>query len=432
MFESTTALVVLAATVAFLNYRVLKLPEAIGQMALSLGVSLCLVLAGVVYAPVRDLAREYVKNLNFGETVLHGLLGFLLFAGALQVNLRDLSRYAFAISTLSIASTILSTILVGCLLWFLVGFVGVELRLVDALLFGALISPTDPIAVLGIVRRAGISKSLETKIVGESLLNDGVAVVIFLVLADVASGSASPDAWHVAGLFIRQTLGGLTWGIIAGFIGYRLFKAIDNYQVEILISLALVMGSFVVGERLHVSAALAIVVVGLLVGNQGRQFAMSRTTVARLDAFWSAIDDILTSVFFVLIGLEMLELNLNARFLAAGALAIPVVLFARWASIVAPAAALLRLRRLDPGTISILTWGALRGGLSVAMALAIPSELGGTGNQSREVIIVMTWVVATFSILVQGLTVGRLARRWLQTGAGAPLGGARGRKMHSA
>jgi CPA1 family monovalent cation:H+ antiporter len=414
MFESLTVLIVLAAAVGFINHKFLKFPDAIGAMALTLAVSLTAIVAGSFFPPVRALANRFVEHLDFSEAVLHGMLGFLLFAGALHVNLNDLARFGVAIGALALASTFISTLIVGCLLWELLPLIGVELRFIECLLFGALISPTDPIAVLGIIRAAGISKSLEIKIVGESLLNDGVAVVIFLVLADIATGHAEPNAFHVLGLFAREALGGVAWGVIAGLVGYRLFKAIDNYQVEILMSLALAAGTFAAAERIGVSAPLAVVAAGLLIGNHGRSFAMSSTTVDHLDKFWATIDDILTNLFFVLIALEMLLIDLKLRYVAAGVLALVVVLLARWISIVVPAALLLRLKKLERGTLPILTWGALRGGLSVAMALSIPSQGDDRSSAARDAIIVMTWLVAAFSIIVQGLTVGPLARRWIK------------------
>jgi CPA1 family monovalent cation:H+ antiporter len=283
---------------------------------------------------------------------------------------------------------------------------------VYCLLFGALISPTDPIAVLALLKHIGAPKPLEVTIAGESLFNDGVGVVIFLGVLEVAVSGRDSSAGRFALLFAREAVGGAAFGLAIGYLAYRLIKSVDQYEVEIMLSLALAAGGYALANNLHLSGPMAMVVAGLLIGNQGRLFAMSPTTVERLDLFWKLIDEILNAVLFVLLGLEVLAVRFTGRHLAAGLLAIPIVLLARLLSVAGP----IRLLRREPmarGAVRVLTWGGLRGALSVAMALSLPREVGGEPVAAREVLVVMTYVVVVFSILVQGLTIGPLARRWL-------------------
>ncbi len=280
--------------------------------------------------------------------------------------------------------------------------------LVYCLLFGALISPTDPVAVLALLKRVGAPKALEVTIAGESLFNDGVGVVVFGGLLGVVSSGGSVQLGHLAELFLREAVGGAVFGLVIGYVAYRLLKPVDNYQVEIQISLALVAGGYALAQVLHLSGPIAMVVAGLLIGNHGRSFAMSPTTVEHLDSFWELIDEILNAVLFVLLGLEVLAVTFTVRHLAAGLLAIPAVLLARLVSVAVPVW-LLNLRSpIDRPTVRVLTWGGLRGAISVALALSLPHELA-----ERPLILVMTYVVVVFSILVQGLTIGPLARRWM-------------------
>jgi monovalent cation:H+ antiporter, CPA1 family len=412
MFDLVAALIVLTAALSYVNFRFLKLPDAIGVMVLAMAISLCGLVAGSFYPPVRTFAETFIARLDFGEAVLNGMLAFLLFAGALHVNLRELAGSALAIGVLAVVGTVLSTVMIGVLTWHLLAAIDVEMSLAHCLVFGALISPTDPIAVLGIVRRAGIAKSIETKIVGESLLNDGIAVVLFLILIDVTSGHTRLEARQLVALFGREVVGGVGLGLWTGFAAYRLCKSIDHYQVEILISLALAMGTFSLANHMHTSGPLAVVSAGLLLGNRGRTLAMSPTTVVRLDTFWETIDGILNSLLFVLIAIELLVLEFRWQYLAAGVMAVPVVLLARLISIAAPFAVFERWQQIERGAILILTWGGLRGGLSVAMALSISNRDSSIAVTERDAIFVMTWIVAAFSIVVQGLTIGRVARRW--------------------
>jgi CPA1 family monovalent cation:H+ antiporter len=407
-FDFVAILLVLAAGFSYLNHRVLKLPTTVGLMALTLAASLAAVALGFVFPAAEQQAAAFVRRIDFNQAVLHGLLGFLLFAGALHVNLGNLARQAFPVALLATAGVALSTLIVGGLTWGLLALLGRPLDFLHCLLFGALISPTDPIAVLSVLKKIGAPKPLEVTIAGESLFNDGVGVVLFLGLLEVGAGGHAFDPGHLAGLFLREVVGGAVLGLAAGYLAYRLLRTVDNYQVEILLSLALVAGGYALAEALDVSGPLAMVVAGLLIGNHGRVFAMSPRTVEHLDLFWELVDEVLNAVLFVLLGLEVLAIPFSGGHLVAGLLAVPVVLLARLASAGLPVWLLRRRRAVAPYTARLLTWGGLRGAISVAMALSLPREV-----PERELILVMTYVVVAFSVLVQGLTVGPLARRWL-------------------
>jgi CPA1 family monovalent cation:H+ antiporter len=413
IFDLIAILTVLAAGFSFLNFRLLKLPSTIGLMVLTLLLSVSIVVAGAFVPAVAHLARTVVERVDFNQALLHGMLGFLLFAGALHINLDDLIQQRWPIAVLSTLGVLLSTAIVGGLTWCLMGLLGLRVRPIDCLLFGALISPTDPIAVLGLLKQIGAPKPLEVQIAGESLFNDGVGVVIFLGLLEVASEQHAFDVGHLVSLFVWEAIGGALFGLGAGWLVYRLLKSVDNYQVEILLSLALVAGGYALADALHLSGPIAMVVAGLLIGNHGRSFAMSTTTSEHLDLFWELIDEILNAVLFVLIGMEVLILPFTATYLVAGLLAILVVLAARLVSVGLPVWLLRRWEAFDPAMVPILTWGGLRGGISVALALSLPGVGGRDAEPGREVILAMTYVVVVFSILVQGLTVGRLTRHWL-------------------
>jgi CPA1 family monovalent cation:H+ antiporter len=343
-------------------------------------------------------------DLDFGNTLLHGMLGLLLFAGALHIDLADLGTQRVAIGALALGSTLISTALVGGATYLLLGALNIPIRLVEAFLFGALISPTDPIAVLGILKSAGAPRELEVRIAGESLFNDGVGVVIFSVLASIAAGSSSSVS-GVGVLFVREAFGGAAFGLAVGYLGFRLLRSIDDYTSEVLITLALVTGGYAAAEVLHVSAPIAAVVAGLVVGNQGRRLAMSTQTRMHVDMFWKLIDEILNAVLFLMIGVMLMVVPLSARVAGAAAVAVVVVLAARLVSVAFPLALLRPFRKQQPHSVKILTWGALRGGISIAMALTLPT--GGT----RDIIIVMTYAIVAFSILVQGVTFGPFLRR---------------------
>ncbi len=405
-FEVASILISLTAGLAYFNARVLRLPSAIGLMATALVGSL--IVLGLDALDVTDVAPRVsalLDHVNLSYALLHGMLGLLLFAGALHVDLGDLRAYRLPITVLALGGTALSTAIVGVVSYFVLGAMGLELSLVHCLLFGALISPTDPIAVLGILKAAKAPKSLEVTITGESLFNDGVGVVFFLAIYGVAAGD-EVTAGSILRLFVQEAIGGALFGMALGYVGYRLLKSIDQYSVEILITLAIVLGGYVAAENLHVSAPIAAVAAGLLIGNQGRAFAMSDTTRDHLDTFWELIDEILNAVLFLLIGLEVVRLQLGLELLVASAVMIPLVLFARWSSVAIPLAALPKFRGQARGAVTLLTWGGLRGGISVALALSLPS------GPERNVILVITYSIVVFSILIQGTTLGRLTRRF--------------------
>ncbi len=398
-------LVSLTALLAYANHRLLRLPTTIGVMLIALLLSLALIAAGELGYGVEAWAEKIVARIDFNEALMHGMLSFLLFAGALHVDLNDLARQKLIIGTLATAGILLSTFLVGSALYLLLPLAGFALPFVWCLVFGALISPTDPIAVLGILKSAKVPKSLEVKVAGESLFNDGVGVVVFIVLLGVATrGDVSASA--VVGLFALEAIGGVLLGLGLGTLTYWMLKSVDSYQVEVLLTLALVMGGYALASALHTSGPIAIVVAGLFIGNQGRRWAMSDTTREHLDTFWELIDEILNAVLFVLLGLEILVLSFRGEYLVAGLLVIPVVLLARLISVGLPVHLMRRRRSFTPGAITVMTWGGLRGGISIALALSLPAD-----SAARELLIAVTYVVVVFSILVQGLSVSAVVRR---------------------
>ena len=402
LLNLAATLITLSALFSYLNHRYLRLPTTIGVMLFALVLSLMLIAFGMFDPRIEQFAEKFLAEIDFNKALMLGMLSFLLFAGALHININDLARHKWVILTLASGGVLLSTVIVGTLTWWLLAALGLQLSFVYCLLFGALISPTDPVAVLGILKTAGVPKSLETKIAGESLFNDGVAVVVFIVLFRIATGGAEVSPGGVAGLFLLEALGGVLFGLAIGFAAYSMLKSVDNYQVEILITLALVTGGYALAHAMHVSGPIAIVVAGLLIGNHGRLLAMSKTTRQHLDTFWELLDEILNAVLFVLIGLEILLLVFTRHYFVAGLLAIPIVLLARLLSVGLPIALMRQVRSFSPHVIKILTWGGLRGGISVALALSLPP------GPERNLIVAITYIVVVFSIAVQGLTVGKL------------------------
>jgi CPA1 family monovalent cation:H+ antiporter len=349
------------------------------------------------------------------------MLGFMLFAGSLHVDLGELAARKWPVAVLSTLGLFTSTVVVGLLTWAMLWALGTPARPIYCLLFGALISPTDPIAVMAILRTAGVPKDVEVTIAGESLLNDGVGVATFLGLFEIATGQAGFDPGRVAGIFLWEAAGGAALGFGLGWIVYRMLRSVDNYQVEVLLSVALVAGGYALANALHVSGPIAMVVAGLLIGNLGGAYAMSPTTVGNLHMFWELIDEVLNAVLFVLIGGAVLALTVTGPYLLTGVLGIPVVLLARFVSVAGPLAVMSKWGGFAKGTTRVLTWGGLRGGISVALALSIPVQVAGQAVPERDVLVVLTYVVVVFSILVQGLTVGPLARRWLRNQAHGPV-----------
>lgn len=419
IFDLMAIVTVLAAGFSYVNLRLLRLPATVGLMALSLVGSIAVVLVGTAFPAVQQHARAAVAGIDLGEALLRGMLGFLLFAGALHIDLTALNVHKGPIALLATAGVLISTGIVGVLMWGILALIGIPARFIDCLVFGALISPTDPIAVLGLLKEIGAPKPLEVQIAGESLFNDGVGVAVFTALLGVATSGQRPDPGHLAVEFLVEAVGGAVFGLVIGVLAYHLLKSVDEYKVEILLSLALVWGGYALADALPFSGPIAMVVAGLVIGNQGRRFAMSTTTREHLDLFWELVDEFLNAALFVIIGLEVMLLSLSGRYLAAGLLAIPAVLAARWIAVVLPVGFLRRWVRFEPRTVSILTWGGLRGGISVALALSLPGGASGVGP-ARDVIVTATYIVVAFSILVQGLTIGPLTHRWLSREAANP------------
>ncbi|WP_133011286.1 cation:proton antiporter [Marinomonas flavescens] len=416
-FSLISIVITLAAVSSYFNYRYIKLPTSIGVMVVALGASLILIIVGPYTEGLREQATKLVAQIDFDKVVLHSMLAFLLFAAAIHVKSQNLTREWLPIALLATIGTLLSTFIVGSLTWLVLDLLGLKIPFLHALLFGALISPTDPISVLAIMKSVGASKQLEAQVAGESLFNDGLGVVIFLLLLqlsglDRATGEAvasvhastSIDVTAVAMLLLKEIGGALLLAMAAGLLTYEMLRRVDNYQVEVLLTLALAMGLYALADSLDLSAPIAAVVAGLFLGNHGRVFAMSDKTREHLDTFWELVDEILNVVLFMLIGLEFLVLPIVGEWLLAGAIAIPIVMLARWLCVAGIIGPLSWVTVQSKGAISILTWGGLRGGISVAMALSLPE------SHSRSLILVLTYCVVVFSIIVQGLTMGRVIR----------------------
>lgn len=406
LYNAFAILTVLAALFAYLNHRFIRLPGTIGIMFISLLLSLALLVVGWIDPTLLSGVTRLVKSIDIYTIVMKIMLGFLLFAGAVHIDGRSFRSERWSILTYATIGTVLSTFVVGGLLYVLCGLLHFPLDFLYCLLFGALISPTDPIAVISILRQAHIPSTLEAKISGESLFNDGVAVALFIAIYEIVSpGPIQFDAGHIAGLFLREVGGGLAFGALLGYCGFFLLKSIDHYQVEVMITLALVMGGNLLADRLHISGPLAMVVAGLITGNTSRAGAMSETTRDYLDKFWEMTDEFLNAILFLLVGLELFVLPFNRIYIVLGLLCIPVVLLARWLSVVLPISFLRYLTTFEKNAIPILTWGGLRGGISVALALSIPMDMQG------ELFVTVTYIVVLFSVLVQGLTIGKMAKR---------------------
>ena len=481
-FDIAGILVALAAAFAFINHKLLKLPTTVGLMLLALLHAVALLLMDQIVPGMGVLtsAETLIGSIDFDQTLMQGMLGYLLFAGALHVNLNDLKQQTAVIALLATIGVLATTFIVGGLTYIITGWLGIEVRFIYCLIFGSIVAPTDPIAVLGIVKSLGAPKSLETKIAGESLFNDGVGVVVFIALLGIAGlgghgeshedhkkqdeasrvveqvhqdSSAHPNvasapttaaldgslaAAHVEGdhpnqdrddnehaemtaldvakLFALEAGGGLALGFVLGLLAFYLLRSIDHYATEILLSLAVVTGGYALAMKLHLSGPLAMVVAGLILGNHGRTLAMSDKTRDHLDTFWELVDELLNAVLFVLIGLEVLVLSFTGQYLLAGALAIPAALLARFLSVGAVVIALKQAtgREFAPHAIKVMTWGGLRGGISVALALSLKEEIHAQQSQYDnvgELVLTMTYVVVAFSILVGGLTMGPMLRR---------------------
>lgn len=406
IFQIIAILITLTALFSYFNYRYIKLPTTIGVMLIALAVSLLMIgLAALGFPGIRESATRVVGAIDFDDTLMQGMLSFLLFAGALHIDLSQLRENKWPIAALSVGGVILSTFIFGTLIYFVLNGLGLPLDYTYALLFGALISPTDPIAVLATLKSAKVGKNLEVTIAGESLFNDGVGVVAFIMLGEVVLSGQHISAGHVGMLFLHEAVGGALFGLIIGYVAFRFLKSVDNYQVEILLTLALVTGGYALAAVIHVSGPIAIVVAGVLIGNHGRRYAMSERTRHNLDTFWELIDEILNALLFMFIGLEVLLLVFTGKMLLAGLVAVPLLLLSRWTSVALPMTLLRSRTNLGRGAVRIMTWGGLRGGISVALALSLPA------GKERDLVLAVTYMLVVFSILVQGPTLNRVIRR---------------------
>ena len=407
VFNAASALVALAALFGLLNYHVLKLPSTIGIVVIALAASLCLigVDAAAPHLLVADTLRKAVDNVDFRATVLDGMLAFLLFSGALHMDFQELRKQVLTVSLTATFGVMLSTALVGVSFWWLAG-----IPLATALVFGALISPTDPIAVLGVLRNVRVPRALEMRIAGESLFNDGVGIVLVLVLSQIAfiapGHGGPPGIGDAVILFLREAGGGGLLGCVTGWVAFQLLRTVDEYTVEITMTLAIAMGTYAVAQALHLSGPIAVVVAGLWIGNAGVRYGMTDTTRQHALRFWHLVDEILNAVLFLLIGLEIVAVSLAWEALRLGLMMIPLVLLARMVSVGLSLRIAQPLSRPKRGVLAVMTWGGLRGAISVALALSLPD------NADRNLILTVTYVIVVFTIVVQGLTVGLLAQ-WL-------------------
>ena len=407
-YSIITVLIVLSAVFGYINVKFLKLPTTIGLMIITLLFTIGLLIIGQFNDELLMQEKQLISSIDFETVLLDVMLSFLLFAGALHTNFEQLRVQRGPVLVFATLSTLASTFLVGILVYYLLQILGLDIDFIYCLLFGALISPTDPIAVLGIMKKANAPKILETKIVGESLFNDGVGVVVFLTVFSIAeSPNDAPGFAHVATLLGQEVLGGIALGLILGWITYQLMKSIDVYEVEVIITIATVMGGTMLAQYFHTSAPLAMVTAGLFVGNDRvRQSAMSETTETYVDKFWELVDVLLNTILFVLIGMEMLILTLNMSSIIAGLITVPLVLISRYLSLWFPIKFFAKRLGFVRNTNLIMTWGGLRGGISIALALSLRPEM------HRELFLVVTYIIVISSIIGQGLTVERVIKKF--------------------
>ena len=408
-----TLLIVFAAIFGYINIRFFKLPVTIGLMIVSILFSLLMFGLGYLNPAFINFEEQLVASIDFRRLLMDGMLSLLLFAGALHLDFGKLTTYRWPILAFATLGVLTSTFLVGIMMYGLLSVLDMKIDFIYCLLFGALISPTDPIAALGILQKLGVPKKLEIKIVGESLFNDGIGVVIFITLFQIAQlGLGEVEASEIGMLFLEEVGGGVLLGLVLGYTAYYLMQTIDSYEVEVIITLAIVMGGYLLASKLHFSGPLAMVVTGIMIGTERfRSSTMSEETELYVDKFWEIIDMLLNAILFVLIGLEIVVLPFDAHYLLAGILAIPLVLIARYASLALPIEFFRRRLEFEPKTNLIMTWGGLRGGISIALALSL------TPAMPRDLLLSVTYTVVVFSIVVQGLTIDPLIRRLRRKGA---------------
>jgi CPA1 family monovalent cation:H+ antiporter len=405
LYYSFSALIVLASIFAYLNYRFLKLPSTIGIMVIAIVVSIFLVMFGETVLPrTFGHLNKLMNSIDFTEVLMGAMLNFLLFAGGIHININDLKEQFRPVLIFSTAGVVISTFVVGFGMFYLLPFLGIHLPFIYCLLFGALISPTDPVAVLSILKQANVSKSLETKVAGESLFNDGMAVVVFTVVMQLAIGKEVDLGVESIGLLLmKEAGGGILLGVLLGWITSRLMREVDDYIISVLVTLSVVMGGYLVARQMHISGPLTMVAAGLFMGNFNVRFKMKSITQDYLIKIWELIDEILNAVLFLFIGFELLMIKDLKHFMVPGLLAIAVVLIARFISIWVPTKFMSLRTRFSPQTVKVLVWGGIRGGVSIALAMSIPK------SEYSEIILSITYCVVVFSIIVQGLTIAKVA-----------------------
>lgn len=400
LFNFFSALLVLAALYAYLNTRFIKLPSAISLMLFGLALSILVQGVGAVSPAFETTVESMLERVNFTEILLEFMLSFLLFAGALHIDIHKLSSSKWPVITFATLGVLLSAFFTGSLLYYGLQLTDIKVAYIHCLLFGALISPTDPIAVMGILKKAGLSEKLELKITGESLFNDGVGVVLFIVLFQIAQkGYDNVSSAFIGELLLEEIGGGILLGLLLGYAGYMLIRTIDHYQTEVLITLAIVMGGYAFASYVHFSGPLAMVVAGLLIGNRGRETAMSDVTLDYTNKFWEMIDEILNAALFLLIGLEVMLIQFRLSYIVIGLITALGIVGIRYVALAVPSFLLGFRKTFEPNTLPVLSWGGLRGGISIALALSL------TTMMNREFFTAITYVVVLFSIVVQGLTI---------------------------
>lgn len=397
------AIIITLATISgYVNHKYLHLPETIAHMGISLIVSIGILSLGLLGVIDIVYIVNMMERIDFSNALLHGMLAFLLFAGALHINLKELRAVQIPVTILATGGVIMATLITGTMIWYFAALLGIPLPYIYALLFGALISPTDPISVLAILKQAGVSKRLYVKIGGESLFNDGIGVVVFVTILDIALGNAQPTVWGVTEHFLHEALGGAILGGLLGWGTYRVMRTISDSILELLFTLTLASGGYALAEILGISAPICIVVAGLVIGNYGRAHGMSHRSRKRIDTFWELLDEVMNAVLFLLVGMVIFTITVNFNCLILGMGAVVAVLVGRYISVATPIALMRLTYTFERGTIRYLTWGGLRGGISIAMALSLP-----TGSE-KDIILPITYIVVVFSILVQGLTFRKL------------------------
>ncbi len=411
IFEIAALLLTMTAVFSWLNIYLIHLPQTIGLLLMALLASLVLLGVEELFPSLGLVAtlKSFLGQIDFHKAVLNGMLAFLLFAGGLHVDFMRLRDERWAVALMASLGVVISTVLIGLAAWQAARILGYDLPLAWAMVFGALISPTDPVAVLGLLKTISLPQSLEAKIGGESLFNDGVGVVVFTILLAVAlgdhQGSELSGAIRVAQLFFLEAGGGALLGLISGWLAYRAMAKIDHHTVEILISLAAATATYALALRLDVSGPIAVVAAGLLVGNRGARIGMSKNTQRYLFSFWELIDELLNSVLFLLIGLEVVVLNLDISLAWFALACVPIALVSRLISVAVPLSIVAIRETFPAGTIPVLTWGGLRGGISVALALSLPAF------DARPLVLTATYTVVVFSIIVQGLSIKWVIRK---------------------